>query len=163
MVQPLAGWWREGGWMGSHQVALRELERKAFPEISLNLSVRWGWKVPTPCRSLDSGRQKVGNYFCIVVGFFFFKQGLCKLFLYSLEPVLHKQRAMKTSEDTRCKEDVSETERRTLLNTVFGEWSELKCTPRALKVTAQTVCLSSLRPVLFLRYTGQHLRPRAWL
>lgn len=30
----------------------------------------------------------------------FFKQGLCKLFLCSLEPALHKQRAMKTSEDT---------------------------------------------------------------
>ena len=47
--------------------------------------------------------------------------GLHGLFLYSLEPVLHKQRSLKTSEDTRRKQDVSETERRTLLNTVFGK------------------------------------------
>lgn len=80
---------------------------------------------------------------------FFLKQDLCKLFLHSPEPVLHKQRATKTSEDAGCKEDVSETERRTRLNTGSGEGSELECTPRALKVTAQTVCLSSLHPVLF--------------
>lgn len=74
---------------------------------------------------------------------------MCNFFLYSLEPALHKQTAMKTSEDARRKEDVSETKRRTLLNTVFGVASELECTLCVLKVMAQTVCLSSLHPVLF--------------
>lgn len=43
---------KERGWMGAYQVVLRELKwqkkKKAQspPEISFNLSVRWGFKVP---------------------------------------------------------------------------------------------------------------------
>lgn len=56
---------------------------------------------------------------------------------------------MKTYEDIRCKEDVSRDGEITLLNTLFGEWSEFKCTLCVLKVAPQTVCLSSLHPLSF--------------
>lgn len=61
--------------------------------------------------------------------------------------MLRKQSPMKTSEDIRCKEDVSKMEVRAPLNMVFGEGSEFKCS--VCSEGHGSVCLSSLHPVLF--------------
>lgn len=170
MVQPLAGWWREGGWMRPYQVVLRELKQQKSSKPSRDLSqsvcqmrMKSAFAEATQCshfNSIQFALTEADTEWVIILHCSFFKQGLCKLFLCSLEPVLHKQRAMKTSEDTRCKECVSETGRRTLL--------------RVKRAQVYSVCSEGhssdslsifITSCLVLWYTEQHLRPRprAWL
>lgn len=152
--------------MGSYQVVLRELKRQKSSKPSRDFSqsvcqtrMKSAYAEATQCsyfNVIQFALTAADTKWVIILHCSFFKQGLCKLFLYSLQPVLHKQRAMKTSEDTRRKEDVSETERRTLLNTaqVYSVRSEGHGSDSLpIFITSRLVLL----------YTGQHLKPRAWL
>lgn len=94
--------------MGSYQVVLRELKRQKSSKPSKDLSqsvcqmrMKSAYAEATQCsyfNGIQFALTVADTKWVIILHCSFFKQGLCKLFHCSLEPVLHKHSAMKTSE-----------------------------------------------------------------
>lgn len=75
---------------------------KAFQRsLSICLRMKSAYAEATQCsyfNGIQFALTAADTKWVIILHCSFFKQGLCKLFHCSLEPVLHKQSAMKTSE-----------------------------------------------------------------
>lgn len=98
-------------------------------------------------------------YFIQFVEFFYWRKNkLVQIVLSSRKPELHKQHALKTSEDTwpppPWKVGIRE-------KCSFKQCLERSWAMDVLKVMAQTHCQSSLQSVVFLWYTAQHFRARS--
>lgn len=139
---------------------------------SLNLSVKWRWKMVNRLGAWTFTQvyfslfqfaswvvNKMGQLFLLY--FFFFKEELCKSFLYSLEPVLEKQQTKRTSKDKQQNEAMSEVKKK---NSKEGVWG----VKRAHLYSVCSECHGSDSVSIFITvchvlwYKGQHFRPRTW-
>lgn len=174
MVQPLAGWWRQRGWVRSYQVVLRELKQQKSSKPSRDLSqsvcqrrMKSAFAEATQrsrFNAIHFALTEADTKWVIILHCSFLNRACVNCFSTAPKPALYKQRTTKTSEDIKCKECVSETERGTLVNAGFGQRSELNT---VYSVCSEGHCSDSLSifimSCLVLWYTEQHLRPRARL